>query len=133
MELDMNYPLRFTIFALVFNVIVLVPVISVLMLGLSPAEDGFGPVTEGRLILTSIYISIAIISLVLIVMHLSQQAWAMPMSVALFAVQITYKIITVPMVGLSNPVVITNLVVVAVQVLALSSLWQAHKRSNPLY
>ena len=129
MELDMNHAVRFTIFALAFNVIVLVPVISVLMLGLSPADQVFGPITEGRQILTSIYIAIAIVSVALIVMHLKQMAWAMPMSVALFAVQITYKITTVPMVGILNPVVITNLVVVAVQLLVLSILWQTHNQS----
>lgn len=121
---------RFTIIALAFNIIVLVPVVSVLMLGLSPADKGFGPVTDGRLILTSIYMAIAVVSAALIVLHLKRQSWAMPMSVALFAVQITYKLITVPMVGLSNPVVITNLVVVAVQIMALSILWQAHQRSK---
>lgn len=121
---------RFTIIALAFNIIVLVPVVSVLMLGLSPAAQGFGPVTDGRLILTSIYMAIAVVSAALIVLHLKRQSWAMPMSVGLFAVQITYKLITVPMVGLSNPVVITNLVVVAVQIMALSILWQAHQRSE---
>lgn len=121
---------RFTIIALAFNIIVLVPVVSVLMLGLSPAEKGFGPVTDGRLILTSIYMAIAVVSAALIALHLKRQSWAMSMSVALFAVQITYKLITVPMVGLSNPVVITNLVVVAVQIVALSILWQAHQRSE---
>lgn len=129
MELDMNHAVRFTIFALAFNVIVLVPVISVLMLGLSPADQVFGPITEGRQILTSIYIAIAIVSVALIAMHLKQMAWAMPMSVALFALQITYKITTVPMVSILNPVVITNLVVVAVQLLVLFILWQTHNRS----
>jgi hypothetical protein len=120
---------RFTIFALAFNIIVLVPVVSALMLGLPQTEQSYGPITEGRSILISIYMAIAIVSAALIAMHLKRRTWAMPMSVALFAVQITYKLITVPMVGLSNPVVISNLVVVAVQVLALSTLWQAHQRS----
>jgi hypothetical protein len=107
---------------------VLTPVVTVLLLGLSPADQAFGPVTEGRQILTSIYIAIAVVSAGLIAMHLMSLPWAMPMSVALFAVQITYKLITVPMVGLSNPVVITNLVVVVVQAVALFVLWQAHQR-----
>ncbi len=117
-----------TLFALSFNVIVLTPVVTILLLGLGPADQAFGQVTEGRQILTSIYIAIAVVSAALIAMHLMSLPWAMPMSVALFAVQITYKLITVPMVGLSNPVVITNLVVVVVQALALFVLWQAHHR-----
>jgi hypothetical protein len=121
---------RFTIFALAFNIVVLVPVISAIMVGLPQTEQSFGPITEGRLILTSIYMAIAVVSAALIAMHLKRLAWAMPMSIALFAVQITYKLITVPMVGLANPVVISNLVVVVVQVLALSMLWQARPRST---
>jgi hypothetical protein len=121
---------RFTIFALAFNIVVLVPVISAIMVGLPQTEQSFGPITEGRLILTSIYMAIAVVSAALIAMHLKRLAWAMPMSVALFAVQITYKLITVPMVGPANPVVISNLVVVVVQVLALSMLWQARPRST---
>jgi hypothetical protein len=71
---------------------------------------------ESRLILISIYIAIAVVSAVLIAVHLMQMDWA-----------ITYNLITVPMVGLSNPVAITNLVVVALQLLTLSILWQAHQ------
>lgn len=121
---------RFVTFALAINIVVLTPVISVLLLGLSPAEKGFGAVTDARLILTAIYISIALASAAIIVLHLKGLAWAMPMSVALFAVQITYKLFTVPMVGLSSPVVITNLGVVAVQALALSILWQEQRQAK---
>jgi hypothetical protein len=116
------------IFSLAVNIFVLVPVVSVLLLNIPQAEIGFGPVTDSRLILSSIYMAIAIVSAGLIVMHLKRLSWAMPMSVGLFAVQITYKLITIPMVGLSNPVVITNLIVVAVQVLALSALWRIYRK-----
>jgi len=126
----MNTATRFILFALAFNIIVLVPVVSVLMLDLTAAGRGFGLLTDGRLILTSIYMAIAIISAALIVMHVKRLTWAMPMSVALFAVQITYKLITVPMVGLSNPVVISNIVVVAVQVVALTNLWRGLRGSK---
>jgi hypothetical protein len=129
-EPQMNTATRFILFALAFNIIVLVPVVSVLMLDLTAAGRGFGLLTDGRLILTSIYMAIAIISAALIVMHVKRLTWAMPMSVALFAVQITYKLITVPMVGLSNPVVISNIVVVAVQVVALTNLWRALRGSK---
>jgi hypothetical protein len=120
---------RAVIFALCFNIIVLVPVVTALMVFPVPAEHGFGPLTSGRLILTSIYISIALVSGALIVMHRQRLNWAMPMSVALFAVQITYKLITVPLVGLGNPVVITNLLVVVVQSFALWLLWQSRSKS----
>ena len=125
----MNNATRFILFALAFNVLVLVPVVSALLLDLSHAEQSVGPVTNGRLILTSIYIAIAVVSAALIAMHLKRLAWAIPMSVALFSVQITYKLITVPMVGISNPVVITNLVVVLVQLIALFALWNSMQKS----
>ena len=115
---------RIVLFALALNIIVLVPVLAVLVLGLPPAERGFGPLGAARLILTAIYIAIAVVSAALIALHLKHLAWAMPMSVALFAVQVTYKLITVPLVGLSNPVVITNLGVAAVQIFALAMLWR---------
>lgn len=123
---------RMIIFALAFNIVVLMPVVLVLMLDLPSAEQGLGPVTDSRLILTSIFIAIAVVSAALIAMHLGRMTWAMPMSVALFAVQITYKLITVPMVGISSPVVITNLVVVVLQLVALFMLWQSHRRSESL-
>lgn len=125
----MNYATRLVVFALTFNIIVLVPFVSAIMLGLPQADQSVGPLTDGRLILTSIYMAIAVVSVALIAMHLKRLAWATPMSVALFAVQITYKLITVPMVGLSNPVVISNLIVVVVQLVALAALRQAHQRS----
>ena len=126
----MTFEPRLVIFALAFNIIVLLPVMTVLLLKLPPAEVAFGALTDGRLILTSIYMAIALVSAALIALHLMHMPWAIPMSVALFAVQITYKLITVPMVGLSNPVVITNLVVVAVQALALWSLLPAALRAK---
>jgi hypothetical protein len=124
----MKFATQAVIFSLAVNIFILFPVVSILLLNLSQAETGFGPVTDGRLILTSIYMAIAIVSGGLIAMHLKRLSWAMPMSVALFSVQITYKLITIPMVGLSNPVVITNLLVVAIQVLALSTLWRMHRK-----
>lgn len=115
---------RFVMLALALNIIVLVPVLAVLLLAMPPAERGFGPLTEARLILTAIYSAIALVSAALMALHLMRHLWAIPMTVALFAVQITYKLITVPLVGLSNPVVIANLGVVAVQTLALALLWR---------
>lgn len=43
----MNYAVRFTIFALVLNVVVLFSVISVLMLGLSPPIKFWGRLQKG--------------------------------------------------------------------------------------
>ena len=72
---------RLVLFALAFNIIVLVPVVGALLSELPQAEQSVGPVTDARLILTSIYIAIAIVSAGLIAMHMRRLAWAVPMSV----------------------------------------------------
>ena len=86
-------------------------------------DAAFGTDTDARRILTSVYVAIALVSVGLIAMHVVQHAWAVPMTVALFAVQITYKLTTVGLVGLGSAVVTTNLVVIAVQVVALVALF----------
>ena len=121
----MNKANLFLVAALILNVVILVPVIARLLLGDSSEPTPLGPLTDGRLILISIYSSIAIVSAVLVFMHFKGMAWAIPMTVAMFAVQITYKLITVPLVGISNPVVIANVFVVIVQVAALTMLWHS--------
>ncbi|WP_299551865.1 hypothetical protein [uncultured Tateyamaria sp.] len=103
--------------ALGLNLIILVPVISGLMNG--TMNEAFGPDTDARRILACVYAAIALASAALITLHIGNHSWAVPMSFALFGVQITYKLATVVVVGLGSPVVLTNLVVVAVQVTAI--------------
>ena len=110
------------VLALALNVIILVPVITALVRG-GAAAAVFGDATPARAILTSIYAAIALVSLGLIALHVAAAPWAVPMTVALFAVQIVYKALTVPAVGLRNPVVVVNLVVVLVQAGVLAVLW----------
>ncbi|MEL7132613.1 MAG: hypothetical protein AAGK77_09380 [Pseudomonadota bacterium] len=105
---------------LLLNLLILVPVILGLLS--SGLDDAFGPDTDARRILTCIYIAIALVSAALVVLHAVGHAWAVPMTFALFAVQITYKLATVVAVGLASPVVQTNLVVVVVQ-LSVIVLW----------
>ena len=102
------------------NLVILVPLVAALLSGHSGLVPAFGPVTEARLILTSVYLAIGVVSAGLIALHLSGVRWAVPMTMGLFAVQITYKLATVPLVGLDSPVVKTNLLVVAVQVIAIA-------------
>lgn len=108
--------------ALILNVAVLVPIVG-LLIAESPAMDKvYGPATQGRAILACIYGAICAISAALIAAHLLGLQWAVPMTVGLFAVQITYKLATAPAVGLGNPVVLSNLAIVAFQVAALATL-----------
>ncbi len=108
--------------ALVLNLLILVPLVSALLMERPGMIEVFGPVTDARLILTSVYLSIGVVSCVLIAAHLARADWAIPATLALFAVQITYKLSTVLLVGVASPVVVTNLAVVAVQCVAIATL-----------
>lgn len=105
--------------ALVLNIAILVPVVWSLVSGGTGAQDAFGPATDARRILTCIYGAIGAVSAALVALHWVGHGWAVPMTLALFAVQISYKLATVAVVGPGSPVVITNLVVVGVQVVAI--------------
>lgn len=58
-------------------------------------------------------------SIALIALHSVAHPWATPMTLALFGVQISYKLATIWAVGVSNPVVMTNIVVIVVQIVAI--------------
>lgn len=109
--------------ALGLNVVILCPVIMGLLSSAPFNPEAFGPKTPALMILTSIYCSIAVVSIGLIGLHLLGSTWAVPMTVALFLVQIIYKSITVPLVGIGNVVVLTNVVVIVVQVIVLALLF----------
>ena len=109
--------------ALLLNLVILVPLVTALVAGANGMDAAFGTDTDARRILTSIYAAIALVSAGLIAMHLAQHTWAAPMTVGLFAVQITYKLFTIGFVGLGSAVVTTNLVVVAAQVVALATVF----------
>ncbi|WP_147110402.1 hypothetical protein [Tateyamaria sp. syn59] len=103
--------------ALYLNIAILVPVVFGLLTG--EADAVFGQDTTARRILTCVYISIAAVSMGLIALHLSGHKWAVPMTFALFSVQITYKLATVIAIGVASPVVLTNLAVVGLQIAAI--------------
>lgn len=108
--------------ALILNLLILVPVVTGLIGQSAGMDAAFGPLTDARRILTCIYGAIAVVSAALLWLHAIDHDWAVPMTVALFAVQITYKLATGVGVGVASPVVVTNLFVVAVQLAALATL-----------
>ncbi|MEO0390434.1 MAG: hypothetical protein AAF218_05780 [Pseudomonadota bacterium] len=117
----MTWPL---IGALGVNILVLVPVISGLMAAAPGVDVPFGPATPARGILMSVYISIMLVSAALILAHWQGAPWAVPATLALFAVQIVYKATTVAVIGLGNPVVLTNTAVIAIQLAAVTLWWR---------
>jgi hypothetical protein len=108
--------------ALCLNLVILLPVIATLTGGGAGADAAFGPVTDARLILTAVYGGIALVSAGLLLAHGLGWPWAVPMTVALFAMQIGYKTLTIFLVGPQSPVVMTNILVIVVQVAALTTL-----------
>jgi hypothetical protein len=81
-------------------------------------DKAWGPFTEARGILLSIYFAILVASVVLIFMP------APAFVAALLAVQVIYKVTTPITVGrISNPVVISNLFIAALHVVTLVSIF----------
>ncbi|MFL4469791.1 hypothetical protein ACERZ8_07895 [Tateyamaria armeniaca] len=111
--------------ALILNVVILAPVIWSLSFRGAGMDVAFGADTPARRILACVYGSIALLSIGLIVLHSAAHPWAIPMTLALFAVQIIYKAATLWAVGVANPVVMTNMLVIVVQAIAIVTVWRA--------
>ena len=100
--------------SLIINVVVLIPVCIGLISDASWVEYGYGPASPARGVLLSIYGSILLVSLGLLINPL-------PMLVApLLLVQVLYKLTTPFTVGnFTNPVVISNILVALVHLVTL--------------
>ncbi len=100
--------------SLILNVLALVPICTALILDADRITRAYGPATEGRAVLLSIYLSILAMSLVLL-----KRPDARMIS-ALLAVQVIYKVTTPFTVGtLANPAVISNLAIAALHSVTL--------------
>lgn len=119
-----NTVLRMVRVSLGLNIAVLIPVCTVLILNLTPFVDVWGLATPARGILLSMYLSILILSIGL---------WLQrnPMMVApLLAMQVCYKVMTPITVGsITNPVVISNLVIAIVHGVTLWHIVKHHRAS----
>jgi hypothetical protein len=104
--------------SLVLNIAVLIPVCTGLLTHTSWAEAAYGGTTPARGILLSVYLSIALVSALLLLIRDPK------LVAALLLVQVIYKITTPLTVGtLNNPVVISNLAIAAVHTVTLSVIW----------
>jgi hypothetical protein len=106
------------VLSLLINVAVLVPVCAGLLADASWATSAYGEGTPARAILLSNYLAIGLCSALLLIRR-------DPRSVAaLLLVQVLYKVTTPLTVGtVSNPVVVSNLVVAVVHTATLGCLW----------
>jgi hypothetical protein len=95
---------RLIIFSLLLNISVLIPVCVGLISDASWSQASYGEATPARGILLSVYLSILIVSFLLLAFRDTRSV------AALLTVQILYKITTPVTVGtFHNPVVISNL------------------------
>ncbi len=104
--------------SLSLNILVLVPVLGALFANGRAADYAWGADTAARRILAAIYATILSMSVILIGLHLLNHdilAWTQ----MLLGAQVIYKILTAPLVGLRNPVVISNLGIAAVHAITL--------------
>jgi hypothetical protein len=107
----------------ILNIVVLVPVISVILLDLIQVERVWGENQPSRQILVSIYIAILISTLALFFLKGQTK---LIIAVTIFSMQIMYKTLTAVLVvnALSNPVVLSNL---AINIVHLSTLFVIFK------
>ena len=104
--------------SLSLNILVLVPVLFALAANGPAANGAWGIDTPARRILTAIYAAILSASGLLLVLFMLGHdvlAWAQ----ALLGVQVVYKVMTAPLVGLRNPVVLSNLAIALVHTVTL--------------
>lgn len=107
--------------AFTLNIAITWPLTWMMLTAHPHMAEAYGPDSDARRILACLYFTIGLASLfALAQMGLGNRAWALHVAWVLFPVQIVYKLATWPAVGLSSPVVVTNLVVVAVLVLTLA-------------
>jgi hypothetical protein len=106
------------VLSLLINVAVLLPVCAGLLTNASWTTSAYGEATPARAILLSVYMAIGICS-VLLLFRRDPKTVA-----ALLLVQVLYKLTTPLTVGtVTNPVVVSNLIVAAFHAATLASLW----------
>ena len=117
----------FIILSLVTNIVVLLGVcIALIAFGSSRAVVyTWGPQTSGRGILLSIYVSILLMSFVLLILSIrnSSSITIEYMIMSLLIVLVAYKITTPFTAGISNPCVIVNLFIAALHAITLGLIW----------
>lgn len=109
--------------ALIVNVLIVTPLTIGLLARRATMDAVYGPDSDARRILACIYGAIGIVSLyALVQMGLGTREVAVMIATTLFPLQIAYKLATAVFVGLQSPVVITNLVVSALQIVVLATI-----------
>ncbi|MCX6496103.1 MAG: hypothetical protein NTW23_02080 [Rhodoluna sp.] len=104
--------------SLVINICVLIPIVILMAIKSPIVDQTWGGFTAARGILMSIYLSILVVSVLLLFKPVPAFV------AALLLVQVVYKITTPFTVGkFSHPVVISNLVISAMHIATLASIY----------
>ena len=113
----------------IINIVILVPVISVILLNLVQVERVWGENQPSREILVSVYIAILLASIGLYFLKGQTQ---LIVAVTIFSLQIIYKTLTAVLVtdAFFNPVVLSNL---AINVVHISTLYVVFKHYPNLF
>ena len=103
------------------NILILIPLLISFSRRAATIDAAYGADTEARRILACIYAAIlgmSALGVALILLgHVTQ---AIALAVALFSLQIVYKVLTVPALGLSNPVVQSNVAIAGLHSVTLT-------------
>ena len=114
------------IVSLLLNMVVLVPVVGSLLARAGWITRAWGERTPARDILLAIYVAILVVSVALLVaVAVSGPSLVLESAaVALFAVQIVYKVLTAVTVtdALRNPVVLSNLGIAVVHAITVATI-----------
>jgi hypothetical protein len=126
--MNKNVKMMFNI-SVILNLLVLIPVVSVILLNLVQVERVWGENQPSREILVSIYIAILLASIGLYFLKGQTQ---LIVAVTVFSLQIIYKTLTAVLVtdAFSNPVVLSNL---AINVVHISTLYVVFKHYPNLF
>lgn len=109
--------------SLIVNIVVLIPIVFGMFVGSPIIDRVWGEFTESRGILSAIYFALLVLSLGLL-------ARPIPVFVVpLLATQVIYKLTTLFTVGLSNPIVLSNL---AIAILHIITLWVIYTHRDEL-
>lgn len=109
--------------SLILNLIILVPVTTALMRQRAGMDIVFGSDTPARRILLSVYLAIAVLSALLLWGVVAQNDLATIYVQSLLVMQIIYKVLTIPLVGLPNTVVRFNIAVAVFHSVSLASIF----------
>jgi len=106
--------------SLTLNLVVLIPVCGGLLVKAAKTDGAYGEPSAARQILLSVYLSIALMSGLLLIRPDPR------MVATLLLVQVVYKLLTPLLVGTwQNPVVLSNIGISVVHVVTLVFIWRA--------